>query len=112
MTKHLVIRALVAITFAVAPQALNAAEEDALCSLGNETLHGNYMTISSGTIVGVGPITAVAHTAYDGKGNLVNPITRSLNSVISTGTAIGTYTVNSDCTGSIVRTDGSHYSLW
>ena len=86
-------------------------QADALCPLGNETLHGTYMTISTGTIVGVGPITAVGHTADDGKGNLVNPYTVSVNGVISTGTGIGTYTVSSDCTGSVVRTDGSHYSF-
>lgn len=111
MTRSLVIFALSAVTFAVAPRALMAGEADALCPLGNETLHGNYMTISTGTIVGVGPITAVGRTAYDGKGNLVNPYTVSVNGVISTGTGIGTYTVNSDCTGSVVRTDGSHYSF-
>jgi hypothetical protein len=111
MTKRLVIFALAVMTIAATPHPLKAADSDPLCPLGNETLHGNYMTISTGTIVGVGPITAVGRTAYDGKGNLVNPYTVSVNGVISTGTGIGTYTVNSDCTGSVVRTDGSHYSF-
>ena len=111
MTRRLVIFALSAVTFAVATHALKAADEDALCPLRNETLHGNYMSRSTGTIVGVGPITAVGRIAYDGKGNFVNPYTVSVNGVISTATEIGTYSVNSDCTGSVVATDGAHYSF-
>ena len=111
MTKRLVILALAATAFAVAPQALKAADKDALCPEGNATLHGNYMSRATGTIVGVGPITAVGRGAYDGKGNVFNPHTLSVNGVISTGTEIGTYTVNSDCTGSVVATDGAHYNF-
>jgi hypothetical protein len=111
MANRLVILAVAVMTLAAAPQSLKAADEDALCPLGNETLHGNYMSISTGTIVGVGPITAVGRTAYDGKGSAVNPYTVSVNGVISTGTGIGIYTVNSDCTGSVVTTDGAHYSF-
>jgi hypothetical protein len=109
MTKRLIIFALSAVTFAVAPQALKAADE-ALCPLGNETLHGNYMSRGMGTRV-VGPITAVGRIDYDGQGNFVNPTTASVNGVISTSTEIGTYTVNSDCTGSEVATDGAHYNF-
>lgn len=88
--------ALAAMTFAMAPQALMAA--DALCPLGNATLHGTYMSRGEGTIVGVGPIAAVGWIAYDGKGNFVNPFTVSVNGMISRGVETGTYTVNSDCT--------------
>jgi hypothetical protein len=109
MTKRLVIFALSAVTFAVAPRALKAADE-ALCPLGNETLHGNYMSRGMGTRV-VGPITAVGRIDYDGQGNFVNPTTVSVNGVISTATEIGTYTVNPDCTGSEVATDGAHYNF-
>ena len=111
MTKRLVILALAAITFAVAPQALKAADDDALCPRGNETLHGSYMSIATGTIVGVGPITAVGRGDYDGKGNVFNPYTASVNGMIHTGTEIGTYMVNSDCTGSETATDGAHYNF-
>jgi hypothetical protein len=64
-----------------------------------------------GTLVGVGPNTAVGRIAFDGKGNFVNPYTVSVNGVISTGTEIGTYTVNSDCTGSEVATNGHQYNF-
>lgn len=108
MTKRLPILALAAIPFAVAPQALKAA--DALCPLGNETLHGNYMSRGVGTRA-VGPITAVGRIDFDGQGNFVNPTTASVNGVIITSTEVGTYTVNSDCTGSEVATDGAHYNF-
>ena len=83
MTRCRVSFALSAVIFAVAPRALVASDADALCPLGNATLHGNYMSRSMGTIVGVGPITAVGRFAYDGKGNWVNPGTVSVNGVIS-----------------------------
>ena len=111
MTTRLVIFALSAVTFAIAPQALKAAQEAAFCPLGNETLHGNYISRGMGTRVGVGPITATGWATFDGKGNFVHPGTASINGVIDTSTEIGTYTVNSDCTGSVVATDGAHYNF-
>src|SRR5271169_967579 len=45
---------------------------------------------------------------YDGKGNAVNPFTVSVNGTISTPTAIGTSTVNSDCTGTLSQTGGNY----
>jgi hypothetical protein len=83
--------------------------DDALCPLGNATLRGNYMSRTMGTVVGVGPVTAVGRFAYDGNGNFVNPGTRSLNGVIATSTDTGTYTVNSDCSGSVASSDGSFH---
>ncbi len=90
---------------AVASQALWAG--DGKCPLGNATLRGTYMSHGSGTIVGVGPVVAVGLIMYDGKGNLVNPFTLSVNGNISSNTAIGTYTVNSDCTGTVTQTGGN-----
>jgi hypothetical protein len=69
------------------------------------------MSRAEGTIVGVGPISAVGRGDYDGKGNVFNPYTGSVNGVISTGTEIGTYKVNSDCRGSETATDGAHYNF-
>ena len=109
MTKRLVILALAAITFAVAPQALKAAGADALCPLGNATLSGTYMLRGEGTIVGVGPLAVVGWLTYDGKGNVVKgSMTASVNGKISTFTVSGPYTVNSDCTGS-TNLSGSNY---
>jgi hypothetical protein len=97
--------ALVVLAAALASQAVWAGEGK--CPLGNATLRGTYMSHGSGTVVGVGPVVAVGLIIYDGKGNLVNPHTVSVNGAISTPTAIGTYTVNSDCTGTATQTGGS-----
>jgi hypothetical protein len=111
MTRRLVIFALSVITFAVAPQALKAADADALCPLGNATLSGTYMLRGEGTIVGVGPLTVVGWLTYDGKGSVVTgSMTASVNGTISTFTVSGPYTVNSDCSGS-VETSGQHYNM-
>ena len=106
MMKRLGSFALAAMTFAVAAASLESA--DALCPLGNATLRGTYMSRGEGTIVGVGPLAAVGWLTYDGKGNVVNGFTISVNGVISSGTISGPYTVNSDCTGS-TNLSGSNY---
>ena len=111
MTRRLVILVLAAITFAVVPQALKAADADALCPLGNATLSGTYMLRGGGTIVGVGPVTVVGWLTYDGKGSVVKAsMTASVNGAISTFPISGPYTVNSDCSGS-VEPSGQHYNF-
>lgn len=110
MTKLLVPCALVAMTFAAAPQALKAT--DALCPLENATLRGTYMVTGGGTVVGVGPVSAVGTITYDGKGNSVNTFTVSVNGAISRGvTVTGPYTVNRDCTGTLAQSDGTNYDF-
>jgi hypothetical protein len=112
ITKLLVSCALAALTFAAAPQALKAADNEALCPLLNATLHGTYMVTGGGTVVGVGPVAAVGTITYDGKGGSVNTFTASGNGMISKGvTVTGPYTVNADCTGSLTQSDGSHYDF-
>ena len=61
---------------------------------------GNYAFTDNGTVIGVGPRTAVGVFTLDGAGNLINGVaTSSLNGSIAQETFSGTYTVNSDCTG-------------
>lgn len=100
----------------VVPQvhAENLAQEDsnALCPLGNATLGGTYMSMGGGTVVGLGPVTFMGEINFDGKGNATNPFTGSFNGAILRGNLIATYTVNSDCTGSLAAVDGSsHYDF-
>lgn len=110
MTKLLAAYALAAMTFAVAPQGLKAA--DAQCPLQNATKHGTYMMSGTGTIVGVGPISIVGETTYDGEGNTSTTYTASVNGTIYKGlTVSGTYTVNPDCTGSVSETNGQHFDF-
>ena len=107
MRKPFASLALAIITFALAPQAFSAQ-----CPLGNATLHGSYTVFGTGTIVGVGPVTVVGVHTWDGQGNTVATYTASVNGTIFTDvTVTGTYTVNSDCTGSNAESDGSNYSL-
>lgn len=101
--------ALVVFTAALTPQALKATDTDGQCPLQNATLHGTYMVTGGGTIVGVGPLTAVGTITYDGKGNSVNTFTVSVNGAISRGVVTGPYTVNRDCTGTLDQSDGTHY---
>jgi hypothetical protein len=56
----------------------------------------------SGTVVGVGPRTAVGRLTLDAAGNLLNgAATSSLDGAIANETFSGTYTVNPDCMGTI-----------
>jgi hypothetical protein len=82
------------------------------CSLG--TLNGSYGDTISGTIVGFGPIAAIGVTHFDADGHFTGTDTINING--SGGipeTSTGTYTVNSDCTGTTVQTfpDGRVVSL-
>jgi len=111
MTKRLVILALAIMTFAAATKALKAADEDALCPLGNATLNGTYMLRVEGFVVGVGPATVVGWLTYDGKGSVTKAsMTVSVNGTISRGTFSAPYTVNTDCSGT-VEPPGQHYTF-
>lgn len=70
------------------------------CSLQRSA--GHWSMTDSGTVVGVGPRTAVAVFTMDGDGNLLNGSgTSSLNGSIASETFSGTYTVNADCSGGL-----------
>ena len=108
-TKPLATFAFAAMILAVEPQALKAA--DALCPLGNATLHGTYIVSGAGTIGGA-PIAAVGEITWDGQGNTTATYTASLNGAIHQGvTVTGSYHINPDCTGSHAESDGSHYDF-
>jgi len=98
------------LAFGLAPQALKAADPEALCPRQNATLVGTYMSHGTGTVKDVGPVAAVGTITYDGQGNLVNPFTLSVNGMVSTFKQTGTYTVNRDCTGTVVQA-GAHYNF-
>jgi hypothetical protein len=109
MTKLFVSCALAAISFAVAPRALMAA--DPLCPLLDATKHGTYVVYGTGTVVGVGPAVAVGEITYDGHGNTQATFTLNVNGNVKTNTGVpGTYTINSDCTGTSLEA-GAHYSF-
>jgi hypothetical protein len=112
MTKLLATCALAAMAFAAAPQALKAKGTEAECPLLDATLQGTFMVTGGGTIVGLGPVSAVGTITYDGKGNSTNTFTVSADGAISRGvTVTGPYTVNRDCTGSLTQSDGTNYDM-
>lgn len=75
-----------------------AADDKQACSVGHSA--GNWAFTDNGTVLGVGPRTAVGVFTMDGAGNLTNgAATSSLNGSVAQETFSGTYTVNSDCTG-------------
>jgi len=76
------------------------ADDGHRCSLARAS--GKWSFTDDGTVVGVGPRTAVGILALDAAGNVSNGVaTSSLNGAVANETFSGTYTVNSDCTGSI-----------
>jgi hypothetical protein len=110
MTKVLVSCAVAAMTFVAVPQALKA--DEAPCPLLDATLHGTYMAHGSGTVLGLGPVASNGMTTFDGKGHAVNTFSASINGEIHRGVTVGgTYTVNPDCTGTRLASDGSTYDF-
>ena len=66
-----------------------------------ETLQGNYMSEQSGTLNGL-PYAQVNRVFADGNGSLTGSGTAVFNGVVSFPIINGTYTINSDCTGTMV----------
>jgi hypothetical protein len=85
-----------------------AGDAEAQCPRGNATLHGAYMSMGGGTIVGVGPVAFIGTGYFDGKGGIINPFTISTPAGISRANVTGTYTVNSDCSGTNSLANGAN----
>lgn len=95
-------------------QDLKAADSDeshALCPRGNATLRGTYLSMGGGSIGGVGAVAFVGKGIFDGKGNITNPFTISVAGAISEQVAQGTYTLNSDCTGTQTLAGANHFNF-
>ena len=101
--KNTIVRTGLAVVFAIgliAGIAAPAHAWDRPCSLASAA--GNWSFTDQGTVVGIGPRTAVGIFTLDGAGNLTNGVaTSSLNGSVANETFSGTYTVNSNCTGTI-----------
>lgn len=97
MNRNVASTALVTVFAATLVLSVTATAQ-AACSLARAA--GTYGFSDSGTIVGVGPRVAAGIFTLDTAGNLLNgKATSSLNGTIAEETFSGTYTVNSDCTG-------------
>jgi len=101
--KKTIVRTALAVVFAIGLITSMVAPAHAWngpCSLASAA--GNWSFTDNGTVIAVGPRTAVGIFTLDGAGNLINGVaTSSLNGSIADETCSGTYTVNSNCTGTI-----------
>lgn len=80
--------------------AAEGQEEQPGCSA--QSAAGKWSFTDSGTVIGLGPRTAVGIFTLDGDGHLLNGMAwSSLNGNFTDERFSGTYTVASDCTGTI-----------
>jgi hypothetical protein len=98
IAKSFAFAAIAALTLAIAPAARAG---DKGCS--NGTLQGTFAYTSTGFITAppaiAGPFAETGTQVFDGRGGTTAAVTLSLNGNILPVTITGTYTVNSDCTG-------------
>jgi uncharacterized protein YdeI (BOF family) len=102
MKRNIARRTLVILSIATLymSMAAMAQAEGPACSLALTA--GKYALTDTGTVVGIGPRTAVGIWTMDAAGNVLNGKgTSSLNGNIAVEKFSGTYTVNGDCTGTI-----------
>jgi hypothetical protein len=103
IAKTFTIAAVTALALAIAP---TAKADDKGCS--NATLQGTFAFTSTGFITSpppiAGPFAEVGTQTFDGTGGTTLTATASQNGNIAPLTLKGTYTVNSDCTGTFSAT--------
>ena len=75
------------------------------CTLAS--LNGPYGFTGTGTIIGEGPVASVGTFTFDGEGIIVGHFSQSRNGNLNHQSPTGTYTVNSNCTGSWTLSNGS-----
>lgn len=89
-------------------QSVEDQVTDDVCTVAS--LHGSYGYYLSGPEIGLGPVAAVGIVTVDGAGGLSARDTVSNNGVIGHRNGSGTYTMKSNCTGS-VSLDGDFLGL-
>jgi hypothetical protein len=96
--KGFTIAAALTLALAIAP---TVQAYDKGCS--NATLRGSYAQTGTGVITAppdqAGPFANVGTLIFDGNGGLTGTLVASQNGMSAQATETGTYTVNSDCTG-------------
>jgi hypothetical protein len=91
------VAACAVLVLSIAPAA---QAEGGKCSLAKVAGTSGFTT--TGSIPGIGPVSAVGLLTIDKSGNISGSQTRSLNGDIADETIAGTATVNPDCTGTFV----------
>ncbi len=98
--KRGIVRTVLCVTLLLGLAAAAWAQHQAICS--NAGVAGSWGSILTGTQIpptGAVPFAAVNRTTYDYAGNFSGTQTRTSNGNVSRVTFKGTYTLNSDCTG-------------
>jgi hypothetical protein len=90
---------------AMAPCAM--AQPDA-CTAAS--VKGTYGLIATGTWIGVGPATANGVIQIDGSGNFIYSFVQNVNGIVTSGTIPGTYSLYSNCLGTVTFPDGQTFS--
>lgn len=89
-------------TLLLAATGAASAQDEGTCSMAGRA--GEYGFVYTGTMflpTGAAPYAAVGRATFDAAGNMSATITVSVGGKVSHRTAIGTYTINSDCTGTL-----------
>ena len=116
IAKTLTIAAIAALAVSIAP-TVSAADKgcSAASLLGTFSRRDTGTVLMAPTAAAVGPIAVVGTFTFNGAGSVAGASVSSQNGAISQGTQTGTYTVNSDCTGTITVQGSSghaaHYSF-
>jgi hypothetical protein len=99
MKRHAHSRALTGVCVAALALGIVSAAQAGTQKCTLATVAGTYGLTTTGSIPGIGPVSAVGLVTIDKSGNLSGSQTRSLNGSIADETFTGTVTVNLDCTG-------------
>src|SRR5437762_11502631 len=103
LRRGLVLTALALAALALSPAAWaqsSATESEAQDQCTSATLQGTYMSEQRGTLTGL-PYTQVNRIVSDGNSSITGTGTAVLDGVVSYPVITATYSVNSDCTGSL-----------
>lgn len=103
-THIMIVFGLLAVGATAVAQSKNESNIGGRCS--NRTLKGSYGELLNGTILGYGPFTVVGVATFDGDGNWSRVETSNVNGQVFPETLTGTYTVNPDCSGTALMTNG------
>lgn len=90
---------LVWLAIVIVPGQARAGEAEP-CTMA--TLDGSYGLLQRGTLIGLGPFASIGLAVFDGKGAWTLTDTVSVNGNISTSQGQGSYSINADCTGTLV----------
>ena len=98
----------IVIWFLASPRTIRADGMIPQCSLS--TLHGRYIFTATGRDKDGNLIAESGWEIYNGDGTMSGKHSLSTNgTIVSDRTYTGTYTINSDCSGTLIASDGSHF---